>query len=137
MVDIKLTLDGDLEIGPDGDLATVYGDEQIAQEALFRLKTTRGDYVLSPDVGASLEDFIGEPNTPFVRTAIEQRIYNTLTSKGLIIDPTIDVIPIGLNDVYVLIEFPSVEALDRIIQLEASLDLKKGLVFARSGSRVE
>lgn len=135
MVDLKITDDGELVLSPAGDLAITYGDEQIAQEVVFRLKTTLGDWTLSPTVGASLEEFIGQPNTPLVLAAIEQRINNTLTSDNLLIFPDINAVSISENEVFILIEFGSLEDDDRIITVQSALDLRKGLVFARVGSR--
>jgi phage baseplate assembly protein W len=135
MVDIKLTEDGELVLTGNGDLALTYGDEQVAQEALFRIKTTKGDWVLSPQIGASLEEFIGQPNTDITRAAIEQRVIEALTYKDLLILPTVHAVQLSQNEVFVLVEFGSLEDDDRIIQVQSMLDLQKGLVFSRIGTR--
>lgn len=136
MVDIKVTESGELILTESGDLAITYGDEQVAQEVLFRLKTTRGDWMLSPDVGASLEEFIGEPNIPLIHAMIENRVVNTLLKGNLLFSPSVQVIPIGVNEVLVIVEFGSIEDDERVIQIQAGLDLREGLVFSRIDSRL-
>lgn len=139
-VDIKMTTDGELEIGPGGDLALVWGDEQVIQEVIFRLKTTKGDWVLSPEIGCSLEEFIGKPNTPLTHAAIEERIRRALTNDLLLALPEIHVVDLPSetgesNEVFILIEFSSLEQDERRIQVTSSLDLRKGLVYTRSSVR--
>jgi hypothetical protein len=82
--DIKLTEDGDLELGYDGDLAVVVDDDVLVQNIIFRLKTYKGDYVLEPDCGASLEELIGEPNTTVLGTKAEQMVTEALTHDGFL-----------------------------------------------------
>jgi phage baseplate assembly protein W len=135
MIDLRMTETGELVISVEGDLDFVYGDEQIAQEVLFRLKTTLGDWSLSPNVGASLERFIGEPNTPIIHKMIESEIVKSITKDNLLFLPYVKVIPIEENKVFILIEFGSIEDEERVIQVQSGLDLKKGLVFAKIGSR--
>lgn len=134
-LDIKFTADGDLVINSAGDIELVDGDDQIAQEVLFRLKTTPGDWTLSPRVGAGLERFIGQPNTDLTRAAIEQAVESALTYDQLVPAPTVDCIPVDANTVLVLVEFDSVENDRRMVQVRSSLDLKKGKVFSRVGFR--
>ena len=135
MVDLRLTDDGDLVIGPNGDLELVWGDEQIAQEVIFRLKTTIGDWLLAPHVGADLESFIGEPNVPLVRAAIEKQIRDSLTQDNLLFLPEVSAISIGDNEIFILIEFGSLEDDERVIQVQSGLSLAKGLVFSRATVR--
>lgn len=131
-----MTETGDLVIGENGDFEIVYGDEQLAQEVLFRLKTTLGDWTLSPGIGASLERFIGEPNIPVTHALIETKIIEALTKGNLLFSPSVSAIPIGENEVFCLVEFGSLENDERVIQVQSALDLRKGLVFARIGSRL-
>jgi hypothetical protein len=135
MVDLKMTNDGDLVLSDNGDLAIVYGDEQLAQEILFRMKTQKGDWVLSPDIGVSLERFIGEPNTELTRSAIEMTVLNEITKDGLIISAQVDCVPLNENELLIVVEFPSQENDDRVIQISSGLDLRAGLVFSRINSR--
>lgn len=130
-----MTNEGDLVLNSTGDLAMVYGDEQIAQEVLFRLKTTLGDWTLSPNVGTSLERFIGSPNIPLTHSLIENEIIKSITKDGLVLFPEVDAIAISENEVFILVEFGSIEEDDRIIQIQSGLDLRKGICFSRISSR--
>jgi len=127
MIDIRFTEDGDLVVGETGDLDLVWGDEQIAQEVLFRLKTTLGDWTLSPNVGADLEKYIGEPNIPITHALIESQVIKAITRGNLLVFPSVRAVPIGENEVFILIEFGSIEEDERIIQVQSGLDLRKGL----------
>jgi phage baseplate assembly protein W len=135
MIDIEMTEDGDLVVGNTGDLAIVYGDEEIAQEVLFRLKTTLGDWTLSPQIGADLERFIGEPNIPITHSLMENQIAKAIVRDNLIFAPSVRAVPIGENEVFILVEFGSLEDDERTIQVQAGLDLRKGLIFSRIGTR--
>lgn len=138
--DLYLSTDGELQIGADGDLKLVHGDEQVIQEVIFRLKTTKGDWVLSPNIGCSLEEFIGAPNTSLTHAAIEERIRQNLTQDLLLAMPEVHAVDMptesGENtQVFILIEFASLEKDYRKIQVTADLDLRLGEVVARSSVR--
>lgn len=135
MIDFKLTEDGELVIDANGDLATVSGDEQIVQSILFRLKTTKGDWVLDPNLGCSLEDFIGSPNIQSTWSLIEQRVEDEIGNDSLVISPEVTCIPVDDFSVMIIIEFSSLESDERIIQIQSGLDLRKGLIFSRTGFR--
>jgi len=133
-VDISFTLDGEI-ILTNGDLTLISNDTQITQEINFRLRTTKGDWTLSPNVGASLEDFIGQPNTPATHTLIEQRVQDALSYGNLLTNADISAFDIGENEVFILIEFPSTETSDKIISLQSSLSLMTGQLAFKALSR--
>jgi hypothetical protein len=136
MVDFKMNLEtGEPVISASGDLELVWGDEQIIQEVVFRLRTQKGDWVLSPNVGCSLEQFIGQPNTLLTHTAIEQVVENELTRDFLLAFPEISAVDVSPTQVLILVEFSSLERDDRLIQVQATLDLHLGEIFARSSYR--
>lgn len=130
-IDLAMTTDGELIIGDNGDLATAYGDEQLSSEVLFRLKTTKGDWTLSPDAGCSLERFVGQPNTPLVRSLIESIVYTELTKDSLVLDPSVNCMKNGDTEVIIIVEFPSIEDSRRIVQVASTLDLRLGQVSTR------
>ena len=135
-MDLKLTDDGDLVLDSNGDLVTVSGDEELAQAVRFRLKTLKGDYTLAPSIGTSLEQFIGEENSPDTRSLIESTVSDSLTFDNLLINPSVRCIPLSENEIFILVEFPSTEDDDKKIQLSSSLDLKRGFVFDRIDSQI-
>jgi phage baseplate assembly protein W len=131
-MDLKMTIDGDLEIGPNGDFVVVDGDDKIAQEILFRLKTTLGDFPLDPKAGTDLERFIGEPNIVIVREEIELEVIRAIQERDFLISPSVDVAPVNQNEILILVEFKSINDRAKTVQIVATLDLRKGLVFARA-----
>lgn len=122
---------GDMVIDSSGDFSRVSGDRWLAQEILFRLKTTKGDFTLEPDTGADLEQFIGKPNTTTTHKEIEAVVYNALQIPGVLTVPSVEVVPLDEETVFILVEFPSIESQDKVVQLQSSLSLRKGLVFSR------
>jgi hypothetical protein len=131
ITDFKLTDDGQFVIGANGDLELVTGDLAIAQQIIFRLKTTKKDWTLSPDIGANLDQFIGQPNSRETRDLIEAAIFTELTKDNLVIDPKVVAIALGENEVFIMIDFNSVEEKGKQIQITSNLDLRIGLVSAR------
>jgi len=132
MIDILTNDSGDVQVGDNGDFLLVSGDEQIAQEVIFRLKTTKGDWILSPGIGCSLEDFIGAPNEDLVHSAIESRVLEALTFDDLLFFPDVTAISLSENEVLILVEFSSVEDLAKTVQIQSRLDMRKGLVYSRA-----
>lgn len=132
MKDLKMTSDGEFVIGPNGDFETVDGDEAIAQQIVFILKTQKGDWTLAPRVGANLERFIGKPNTREVRDMIEAVVSTEIINSQLVYDPTVTCIQLSAEEVFLTVEFPSVEDRGREVIVTAELDLKTGNVSARS-----
>jgi hypothetical protein len=128
-MDFKLDENGDLVIGANGDFVMVDGDESIAQTVVVRLKTFLGDCMVQPYLGASLESFIGRDNSQAVRDQIEDAVRQAVTKDNLVVNPYIKCIPLGENEVFVLLEFSSNFNDNRKIQVSGSLDLKIGEVF--------
>ena len=131
MKDLRITDDGDLIIGANGDLDIISGDEQLAQSIVFRLKTYQGDYTLTNDLGLSLEDFIGRQNNAATRLLIEEAVRGMLVTSYAINTAEVRCIPLSEDEVYILIEIPSLEDDEKLIQVSSQLDLQRGLVFNR------
>ena len=133
-MDFKLTSTGDLVIGADGNFTMVDGDEELVQRVLFRLRTVKGDYLLEPDTGCSLEQFKGEPNIQSTWTAVEDLVTTELTKEEIIF--TVDCVPISENEILIVIEIPSLESQDLVLQVKSTLDLREGQVYARADQRI-
>ena len=127
-----MTIDGELVLADNGDLAVVYGDEQVAQEALFIMKTQLGDWTLSPSIGAGLEQFVGQPNESYIHSAIEASVLEAIAVNADLPTPTVNCTPTSANEVLVIVSFPSVENSNRQVLVIAGLDFRTGLVFVRS-----
>ena len=131
-----MTLDGDIEIDPDtGDFRVAEDDDYLTQNIVFRLKTYQGDWTLEPDCGASLEDMVGEENSERVGDEIKTRVVEALTHDGFIAisDLTVETAPLTANTIAVLVQVSRPGT--GISSVMASLDLRKGLVFARALNR--
>lgn len=133
MVDFKLDLNtGDLVLDSDGDFAIVSGDEQMIQEVVFSLKTTKGDWTLAPRVGCDLEQFIGKTNEPDTLRQISNAVRSEISTLRSVGQFQVFVAPLDDNTVVIALEFPSQDSPRRKIQIAATLDLMKGRVFART-----
>jgi phage baseplate assembly protein W len=123
--DLYLNEDGDLEVGFNGDLKVVYDDDVMVESIIFRLKTFAGDYELAPQCGASLEDFIGAPNTKELGKQIESRVMSALTHDGFLsLDQfTVRVSPLTPTSLLILV---TVDGLRGNFSVLSSLDLLTG-----------
>jgi hypothetical protein len=132
MDDIYLTDAGDIEVGPNGDLKLVRGNDELVQGIRFRCMTVAGDFLLQPACGASLEDLLGEPNTRETGALMETLIINALTHDGFISPDILSVtaFPISLSTISALIVVTTTEA---PIRVSTTIDLVEGEVqFARA-----
>lgn len=133
MVDLKLDLTtGDLVIGADGDFQVVTGDELMVQEVVFCLKTTKGDWTLSKQVGCDLEQFIGKTNDTDTLDQITSVVQNEISRLSSVGSFQVYSAPLDENTIVIALELSSREIPRKKIQVAATLDLKEGKVFARS-----
>ena len=82
-----------------------------------------------------MERFIGQPNVESTHRAIEATVSVELSRNGLIPVASVETLPTDEHTVLIVVEFNSVEEDDRVVVLVAGLDLRKGLVFARTDYR--
>jgi len=129
--DLYINEDGDIELGFDGDLKSVYDDDVTLESIIFRLKTYAGDYELAPQCGASLEDFIGEPNTKLLGSQIEERVIAALTHDNFLIEKDLDVrvSPLSTTKLLILIVTTGIRGNYNVY---AELDLLTGLLQFQS-----
>lgn len=91
-----------------GDIATVDSTSRhLSQQAYLRLMTERGDFVLYPNLGASLQNLIGMPNTPDTAEYGKQLISAALDRETVFagVNINVDAVPVSEHairfDVYV------------------------------------
>jgi len=91
--DLKWTLNGDLTVGPDGDLADTAHDPLLSlrQEIRTRVRSSTQDWELHEDLGADLDEIIGEPNTRETGLAGRALIISSLTRDGFIDESDIEI----------------------------------------------
>lgn len=84
-IDLFFTSRGDFS-NKNGDLFSTETDplRSLFQEARTRVMSSIKDWKLYPTLGASLEDFVGEPNNKVIAEAIKVRIISSLTKDGFI-----------------------------------------------------
>ena len=125
LLDLWADEDGELVIAPNGDLLVARDSDVIAQEVRFRLKTTRGDWVLQPESGANLEELIGQPNSPETGARMEALISRALTHDGFLIGEieNIRAVPVNKDE---LVGMVTIEYGDETFTVPVELDLKQG-----------
>jgi hypothetical protein len=84
--DLAWTFRGDYTVSHDGDIMDTYEDplRSIVQEIRDRIKSDKGDWRYYPELGASVSDFVGEPNTKLTAESIKARILMAITRNGLV-----------------------------------------------------
>lgn len=116
------------EISPSykGDLQEALDDDVIANELIWRLKTYAGDWLLQPFCGASLEDFVGKPNTRSIGAEIEARVVDSLVRDGFFSGflNSVQVTPISAHKVVILI---NVSSTGPQFTVPFELDLREGI----------
>lgn len=132
MKDLKLTENGELVINSEtGDFDYVYGDECVAQQIMFRMKTQKGDYMMFPEVGASLEDFIGKDISERTLVQIEERVLEEVLKVPQADIRSIAALRISENTVAITIDLNSIENNKANFYLAYILDMGSGLIQSR------
>jgi hypothetical protein len=98
---------GDFVLGNQGDLGDNSEDEllSVEQEIITIVKSSKGDWIFHPEIGANLWKFLGEPNTRENAEKIKKTITRELVFAGIVAeqDIIIDVNAISLDSVYIKI----------------------------------
>ena len=127
LVDLFTDETGEIAIGANGDLLIARDDDVLEQEALWRLNTVKGDWILVPECGADLELLIGEPNTPATGARAEDQISEALTNDGFFSGRLLGVKVAPLNQEQ-LVAIVELEGIDADFAVTTVLDLKEGLL---------
>jgi hypothetical protein len=100
--DIAVSASGDMVIGGNRDFVLTPGSGVLKQDIAFRLRTNPGEFYVHQDVGAGLDDLIGEPNTRETAKIGESKIAHSLVYDGFIRnnDLYIKGVPITYESVY-------------------------------------
>ena len=104
--DIKMSLDGDLMLGDDGDLAmTEDSFDWLAREINKRVRTNNPNWRFHPNIGANLEYYVGLLNTEAVAKRIRQSITRSLEINDIGFHGSwdIQVFPISNDTVSIII----------------------------------
>ena len=111
-IDLEFSWNGDLGFGEDGDLADTSWDylESLKQDIHMVTASSLQDWEVYPGLGATLGDFVGEPNIRSTANAIHDRIKMAIISLGVIAeeDLLIKVIPVHIHKVLILIKVDAI-----------------------------
>jgi hypothetical protein len=122
-----MNIDGEPEIGPDGDFLHSEGVDALLQSCMFRLKTVIGDWILEPECGASLEQLVGEPNSKDTGDLMEQLIVGALTHDGFLTSEEIEIVTIPV-DKFTIMSTIIITYDGEQSTLSVALDLKEGKI---------
>lgn len=121
---------GDYAFSQHGDIASTESDplQAIAQEIYTRIKSDKGDWLEAPLIGATLSDFVGEPNTRETGNQIQKRIFSALQTYGTIDmgDISVDVIPVSREQIAIVLKL----AVMPTARNKSSRVLKKTFVYS-------
>lgn len=122
-----MTEEGDLAVSPSGDLALTENTwRDLSQQAYISILTPRGDFVIYPQIGSTLEDLIGMPQSPETGEYGKQLIINALQRiqrfNGMPID--IKAIPTGYQSIRFDIYITSGGITDLILSIEQNLGVE-------------
>lgn len=84
LVDLDMSPEGDLEIDEHGDFALAHGPSCLEDDIHIRVSTNNPDFYHYPEIGATLDDLKGQPNTREVANIGVEKIRHCLTRDGKI-----------------------------------------------------
>ena len=105
--DLQWSWNGDFLMGDDGDLRDCRRDplQSLRDEISSVCSSEVGDWAVYPGWGASISDFVGEPNTRTTADIMYDRIRIALVSSGIVLeeDLALRIVPISIHKVMILI----------------------------------
>ena len=104
-IDLLMDEDGDIVIGPEGDIQGTQEDQIISlqQKILSVLKSDIGDWLDYPTISANLQSFVGKANTRENAQRIERAIQNALVNSDIVRseDLEVNVHAAGIHSVFI------------------------------------
>ena len=94
-VDVLFDADGDLVVGPTGDLELASGMDSFRQDVLDRLACLPGELPAHPDWGCRIKELLGAPNTPRNQMLALRHLRDALEAEPRIAAETIHVQQVG------------------------------------------
>jgi hypothetical protein len=140
-VDLSWSWSGDFLKGDTFDLSDTGSDtlQSFVDQVTVIASSCIGDWYVYPGRGASLEDFVGEPNSRAVGERLHDRLRVALTSTGVVSeeDLYIRIVPVQIHKILIMIFVDAIaRATNRIGQggtLQISLvfdTIQRGVFFS-------
>jgi hypothetical protein len=111
-IDAQWTWNGDYSLGRDSDLADTSHDGLLSlrQELHDICASEIGDWLLYLGRGATLSDFLGEPNIRSTGDSLHDRLRSSILSAGLVVDADLQlrVVPVHRHKVLIVIQIDAV-----------------------------
>jgi hypothetical protein len=106
-IDLAWTLNGDLALGKDGDIADTSHDvlKSLRQEIRTRVRSSLEDWEMHPEIGSDLDEIIGEPNNKQTAERGKNRIIDSLIRDNFMseMDVKVKYVPVDQNRIlYIL-----------------------------------
>lgn len=119
-IDIDFTWDGDMKVGPDGDLMSTADDAIRALENELRtiIKSERGDWKAQPNIGSDINEFLGEANTRELGRRLEERVRSRLTQPGPVLteDLIVRAVPVHKHSILMIISVSAIATQNNRLQ---------------------
>ena len=135
LIDIAMSLDGDLLVDQTGDLRIINGEEWFKREINKIVKTDNPEWETHPNIGASLSKFIGKINSRSTAKDIEHSIRTGVGEQFPEWALDVRVVPTSKDSVRVFISFLMQGGTSNILEL--SFDFSTGALTAGSDPLVE
>jgi len=83
-IDISVSPSGDLVLDSNRDFLIANSRQVLKQDIAFRLRTDPGEFIPHLDLGAGLDDLVGEPNSRETSRSGETKITMALVGDGMV-----------------------------------------------------
>lgn len=106
-IDLRFSWNGDFDLGDTKDFKDTSDDglEALTQEIHGIAASALGDWEIYPNLGAGLDDFVGEPNLRRIGDSIHDRLSLSLISSDIVQeeDLSIRVLPVHIHKLLIVV----------------------------------
>ena len=133
-IDLHWCQDGDFRLGNNGDIkrATTRDGRVSTQIIVKRLQSSRGDWIIRPELGATIERFAGQPNTAETGERIKAEVKRALMECGIVSPEKIfvDVVPTCPTIITILV-YGKIVASNVPLAVQIEYDLRENKLIPR------
>lgn len=128
MFDFKISDDGELVLGDEGYLEYADKDILLRQQAVCRIKSVMNDWFNESELGANLEEFLGEVNNQDTATEVTDRITDALSD--IIRKDSVFIVPNVNKENLSFIVFIKGNTSKTPIVINVKIDIVSGVIIA-------